>query len=254
MATDWGPGEDCPAYALVDQLVYYTGLAASDQWDFRKSVSRLGLEIDEWWVAFTDWLGVLTVQDFSRLGGVAPSVLTAGFHAWSGDAQGHRHTSGGSAHFTVPPNPGILRVDDVHKCMYLSERSRKPPIEWLLIRDARSLSHRGEYRRAVLDAGAAAELALTVLLETHLYPSGDAILKAMMERYKTLGSLKDLALQLIPNKVPAQLQTELIQPRNIAVHKAADPISRETAQKAIEKAAEVVEFAHPIDIAPGSAP
>ena len=251
VATDWGPGEDYPSYALVDQLIFYTELAASDQWDFRKSVSALGREVDEWWVAFTDWLDVLTVQDFSLLGGVPPSILASGFHGWSGDASNQRHTPCGSAMFTVPSNPGILSADHVHKCMYLSERARRPPTEWLLIRDARSLSHRGDHRRAVLDAGSAAELALTALLETHLYPSGEAIKDAMLNRYRTLGGLKDLASMLIPDKVPDQMTSELIEPRNIAVHKAADPVSRETAQKAIDKAAELVEFAHPIGIAPG---
>lgn len=104
----------------------------------------------------------------------------------------------------------------------------------------------------MLDAGSAAELALTALLEIHLYPSGDAIKNAILDRYKTLGGLKDLASRLIPDKVPSHLQDELIEPRNVAVLKAADPISRETAQKAIEKAAELVEFAHPIGFAPGA--
>lgn len=252
VATDWGPGEDYPSFALVDQLLFYAELAVSDEWEFRNAVSALGREIDEWWVAFTDWLGVLTVQDFSRLGGALPSVLATGFHAWSGDADKHRHTPCGSALFVVPPNPEVLSTDHVRTAMYLSAKSRRPPVEWLLIRDARSLSHRGEHRRAVLDAGSAAELALVALLETHLYPSGPAIQEAMLNRYKTLGGLRDLAFRLIPDKVPAHLTDELIEPRNIAVHNAAEDISRETATTAIDKAAQLVDVAYPIDIAPGS--
>ncbi len=90
----------------------------------------------------------------------------------------------------------------------------------------------------MLDAGTAAELALTALLETHLYPTGDPIQEALFDRYKTLGGLKDLALQLIPDKVPDQLKPELITPRNAAAHRAKEDVPKETAVKAIAKAAE----------------
>lgn len=53
--------------------------------------------------------------------------------------------------------------------------------------------------------------------------------------------------------VPEDLQSASIEPRNTGVHKAADPISPETAKNGIAKAAELVEFAHPIGTAPGSA-
>jgi HEPN domain-containing protein len=96
------------------------------------------------------------------------------------------------------------------------------------------------------EAGTAAELALTNLLETHLYPAGDAIREVLLDR-KTLGALKDLALKLIPDKVPQQLTDDLITPRNAAVHKPREEVSRDAAQKAIAKAAEVVQEAYPLD-------
>jgi hypothetical protein len=116
----------------------------------------------------------------------------------------------------------------------------------LLIRDARSLAMAGQTRRALLDAGTAAELAMTALLETYLFPSGEPIQKALFERYKTLGGLKELALQLIPQKVPQQLQDDLIEPRNDAIHRADEPVSGATALKAIAKAVELVALLHPI--------
>ncbi|MGY4648396.1 hypothetical protein [Mycobacterium sp. URHB0021] len=239
-------GEEFPAYAIVHRCVIESEIEASDEWEFRNGVSALSREMDSWLIAVTDWLAALTDQNFVQLGSSQLSVSEIGFRAWSGDEAGRRHTSSGSNLINVRREPEAVSAKELHVCMHLARKCHKPPTEWLLIRDARSLAAEGESRRAVLDAGSAAELALTALLETHLYPAGDKIRKALFERYTTLGSLKELALKLIPDKVPGQLQEDVITPRNRAVHQADEPVTRDTAAKAIAKAAEVVATAHPI--------
>lgn len=238
--------EEFPHYAEVQQCIIHSEIEAKDEWEFREGVRSFGVELDSWWRAFTAWLGVLIVQDFTQLGRTQLSILEYGLHVWSGDEEGHLHTSTGSASSVVPLMPELITADRLRTCADLARKCHEPPIEWLFIRDARSLSTAGEYRRAVLDAGTAGELALTALLEDHLFPSGDAIQQALLKRYKTLGGLKDLALQLIPTKVPDQLQGDLIEPRNTAMHKATEPVSRQTATKAVTKAAELVALVHPI--------
>jgi hypothetical protein len=250
---DWGAiggmrvnGEQYPHYAEVQQCIIHSEIDAKDEWEFRNGVSAFGKELDAWWRAFTGWLGILLVQDFTQLGVTQLSILEYGFHAWSGDEAGQRHTPSGSALTVVRPIPELVTADILRTCADLARKSHEPPTEWVLIRDARSLAIAGEDRRALLDAGTAAELALTALLETHLFPSGEAIQKALFERYKTLGGLKDLALQLIPQKVPEQLQDDLITPRNDAIHTGEQPVSRATALKAIAKATELVALLHPV--------
>lgn len=239
-------GAKFPDYAEVHQCIVHSEIEATDKWEFLNGAKALACDLDVWWRAFTDWLGALTNQDFVQLGSKQLSVREHGFCAWSGDEAGQRHTSTGSNLFVVPGRPDVLSVEHLQTCMKLARKCDEPPIEWLLIRDARSLSKAHEYRRAVLDAGTAAELALVALLEDHLYPAGDDVRRALFDRYKTLGGLKDLASKLIPQKVPERLTDELIKPRNAAVHKAKDPVSKETAIKAINKAAELVAILHPI--------
>jgi hypothetical protein len=239
-------GEQYPHYAEVQQCIIHSEIKAKDEWEFRNGVSAFGKELDAWWRAFTGWLGILLVQDFTQLGVTQLSILEYGFHAWSGDEAGQLHTPSGSALAVVSPIPELVTAEILCTCADLARKSREPPTEWLLIRDARSLAIAGQDRRALLDAGAAAELALTALLENYLFPSGEAIQKALFERYKTLGGLKDLAMQLIPQKVPEHLQDELITPRNDAIHKAEQPVSRATALKAIAKATELVALLHPV--------
>lgn len=240
------PNELFPTYAVVRSCLVYTDIEAGDEWEFRTNVSAFARELDQWWTALTDWLGVISVQDFVGLGRRQRSILEYTVHAWTGDDAGHRHTTCGSAESTVPGEPDKLTKEQLRQCMRLARKCNRPTIEWRLIADARSLSRAGEHRRAVLEAGTAAEMALTSLLETHLYPAGDAIREALLDR-KTLGALKDLALKLIPDKVPQQLKDDLITPRNAAVHKATEVVSQDTAQKAIAKAAEVVQQAYPLD-------
>jgi HEPN domain-containing protein len=239
-------GESSPSYAVVRQCIVESHIEAGDEDEFRNRVSAMSRELDDWFEAITDWLAALTDHNFVQLGSKQLSVSELGFNAWSGDESGRRHTMCGLNLTKVPRRSEAVKADQLRTCMFLARKSRKPPDEWLLIRDARSLAFEGQYRRAVLDAGSAAELALTAMLATHIYPSGDAIREALFDPYRTLGDLKKLALKLIREKVPEGLDEDLIAPRNVAVHKADEPVTRQTAETAILKAIEVVSTAHPI--------
>ncbi len=165
---DWGTigslrvnGEQYPHYAEVQQCIIHSEIDADDEWEFRNGVSAFGKELDDWWRAFTGWLGIRLVQDFTQLGVTQLSVLEYGFDAWSGDEAGQRQTPSGSALTVVRPIPELVTADILRTCADLARKSHEPPTEWLLIRDARSLAIAGQPRRALLDAGTAAELALT---------------------------------------------------------------------------------------------
>ncbi len=81
-----------------------------------------------------------------------------------------------------------------------------PPAEWALIRDARLLLNAGHIRRAVLDAGTAAELAMTMLVDNYLDDANiqGPLRKAITGAYNNLGSknalLKLLRSGLMPSK------------------------------------------------------
>ena len=70
--------------------------------------------------AFTGWLGIRLVQDFTQLGVTELSILEYGFHAWSGDEAGRLHTPSGSALTVVRPIPELVTADILRTCADLA--------------------------------------------------------------------------------------------------------------------------------------
>jgi hypothetical protein len=152
--------------------------------EFEAATKRFLGEFDDWWTRFTAWVGVLTGQDFLGLGGYARQGTKAGdIQTWTCDGDGQR--AGRGIRSSYPPSrPGIpvnkLHLEDLRGCVTATGKY-PPPAEWALIRDARLLLNAGHIRRAVLDAGTAAELAMTTLVDSYLdgtnaqEPLGEAI-------------------------------------------------------------------------------
>ena len=68
-----------------------------------------------------------------------------------------------------------LELHDLEACATAAGNQGPPPVEWLLIRDARSEVNEGwdlhaseNLRRGVIDAATAAELAMTALIDKYL--------------------------------------------------------------------------------------
>jgi HEPN domain-containing protein len=237
-----------PAYnAEVRQCIVATTVEAGNDEQFREAARVFAGELAAWWASVTDWLGVLTTQDFVGLGTQRRSILSDGFHAWSGDANGIRRASTGSAVGVVPGHVEPLDRDQLQRAFDLAASEQHAPAEWLFIRDARSLLRARDYRRAVLDAGAASELAMGKLIRTHLDGKNveESVKKALRQRYRALEGNTDLLRQLRPDLLPDQIKDDLIKPRNTAGH-GGNSLTYAQAQKAIETATEVVEHAYPL--------
>jgi hypothetical protein len=139
-------------------------------------------------------------------------------------------------------------------CITATGNQGLPPAEWLFIRDARSLLNAGQSRRAVLDAGTAAELAMTTLIDKHLNDTNadEAVRKAIARGYRNLGAKKTLLGFLRPGLLSARVQPDLIDKRDTAIHGRSraghgwDEVTFEQAQIAVEIATEIVEAAHPL--------
>jgi HEPN domain-containing protein len=129
--------------------------------------------------------------------------------------------------------------------MALTVTGRKPPAEWLFIGDARSLMKTGDYRRAVIDAGTAAELAMTEILDQYLATTESDTRNALLSRSRTLEGRATLIKELNAGEIPTDFTPGLKNPRNRAAHGGEQP-TRSVAQKAVEIAEEIVEQAHPI--------
>lgn len=244
---------DC---AVVYRCRFYTTLNAADGEEFEAAAQDFLSELDDWWTRFTSWVGILTSQDFVGLGG-HPGGLTRSYPllTWTSDASGQRAATQWRQYF--PPNQGIpmsqLQLSQFEACV-TAAGNQDPPPEWLFIRDARSLLRAGQARRAILDAGTAAELAMTTLIDKHLDDTNaDAgVRKGIVKGYRNLGAKKSLLALLRPGLLTDRVQPDLIDKRDTAIHgrsKAGhgwDEVTFDQAQTAVEIASEIVESAHPL--------
>lgn len=243
--------------AVVYRCRFYTTLSASDSEEFEAAVEGFLGELDDWWTRFTSWVGILTSQDFVGLGG-HPGGMTRSYplFTWTSDADGRRAGTHWRRYFS--PNRGIpmsnLELSDLQACVTATGNQDPPPAEWLFIRDARSLLGAGQNRRAMIDAGTAAEVGMTTLIDRYLAAASidEPVRKALAKRYAALEGRAALLRRLQPGVLSDQLQRDLIEPRNHATHGGREFTDAE-AQTAVAMATDIVEKAHPLaDLLPGA--
>jgi hypothetical protein len=236
--------------AVVYRCRFYTTLTASDGEDFEQAVDGFLGELDDWWTRFTSWVGILTSQDFVGLGG-HPGGMTQSYplFTWTSDANGRRTPPQWRGYFS--PNRGIpmsqLGSSDLQACVTATGSQDPPPAEWLLIRDARSLLRAGQNRRAIIDAGTAAEVAMTTLIDRYLVAANidEPVRKALAERYRALEGRAALLRRLRPGVLSDQLKRDLIEPRNHATHGGRE-FTDDEALTAVAMATDIVDKAHPL--------
>lgn len=234
--------------AIVSRCRFYTALEVSNDDQLEAAGDNFLQELDDWVGRFTSWVGILTAQDFVALGGFGgPNSQPK---AWIGNQDGSRS---GIARdlltFSNRPRSPMrhLEPQELEACVAATTRQDLPPDEWLFIRDARSLLSAGDYRRAVMDAGTAAELALTALVNQFFEETNTdhTLRKVILGNNAHLGRKKEVLNALRPGLLPATFETGLVQVRNNATHRGQN-FSFEEAKEAIDLAAQVVETAYPL--------
>lgn len=118
-----------------------------------------------------------------------------------------------------------------------------PPEAHLFLRDARRELGAGRYRRSVLDAATAAEIALTKVRDDLLVGSDPKVGEYVQGRAQQIGRLVGF-LDKQGQTLPDRIQQEIAEPRNKAIHEGREP-DEATAIKALEKAEEVLDLAFP---------
>jgi hypothetical protein len=118
-----------------------------------------------WWQSVAAWIEVLYHQDLSRLGPTAPGWHFNGTTLWTqldGDEDKNQVTflaAQPGRYVMHPYSP--LTADTLVHCMKAAQTRGMPSPAWLFLRDARSMYLGYDHRRAAIDAGTAAEIAVT---------------------------------------------------------------------------------------------
>lgn len=250
---EWGSvastSAETPIYAHIVRCVVHSEVAANDAAQFQAAAEQFGDELAVWWKSMCDWLDVLTLQDFASLKRAQRSILNESVQMWSGNSAGVR--TAGVSYQVLTGGIHHVEVLDEHQlqaALDLAARGTQPDPEWLFMRDARSLLNADEYRRAVIDACTAAELAVTALIDRKFDDDGTSQAERTREFGAHHGLSKLTKLHKKRNasgRLPKQLVEKVGAPRNKAAHKGAT-LSKAEAETAIKTAAEVVGIAFPL--------
>ncbi len=193
------------------------------------------------------WISIFTKQDFVEIGKTRSGIRVGPIVTWNGDFDGLRVN--GSKETSIPnvndEGVEILNHQTLLACTRLAASGTQPPDEWLFIRDARSLVSARQYRRAVIDAGTAAELAMTALIDPTLTGMNLLQREKLFEKNRGLWELSNLMVKQNAGTRPDRLQQDLAEPRNQAAHDGA-VLSEAKAVAAIAIAADLVEQLHPL--------
>lgn len=230
--------------------------AIGDDSQVRETARRIAEATPLWWSTVSAWIEVLYGQDLSRLGPVEPGLHFTDTTLWTRltslpGGQPLRDSTvlavGSTAIRLTMPNYAPINEEQLDYCFNLAQRCGLPETAWLFIRDARSLCAGEAFRRALLDAGLAAELAVTQLITTHLNSGGMSASKVKRElnRNSMLSRLCDYWTEQCGGSLPVDYASRLIARRNAATHKGRE-FSDTDARDAVSVAAEIVGQAFPL--------
>lgn len=214
----WIPEEFQPATALR-RIVITAVEAPTDAARSGQSPDRqLGEFIGFWFDQVRSWVEILTGQD-----------LDPGHRVY--DAE----TVGAGLTFIAPPHEGELGLrlttrhvrpvsgDEWRGILAAVREGKEPPLEHLLIRDANAAFARGFFRRAVIDAAAALEIALVRVLDEKIEELPEKQ-RGRLDNRPTLGVYISVAeISGFEFEVTFEELKQLVDARNDAVHRAQAP-------------------------------
>jgi hypothetical protein len=121
-------------------------------------------------------------------------------------------------HAKLFPHTEVLTPRGLHRCLFAVASGHIPAPERLHLCDARSLHNDGQWRRAVIDAATAAEVAITSWLDNRLNTAEPQVKTALLGTSLTLGRLHRLYTQL-GGALPSGFDNLVVRPRNHAAHR-----------------------------------
>lgn len=244
-------GTQSPKSARVLRWGFRTTIAiGTEQFAFFNARSKAVREIEIWWDLVSSWISIATKQDFVDIGKTRNGIRVGPIVTWCGGDDGLRVNGSRDTSIPVVNDVGVDYIDEATlvRCLDLAAAKTSPPDEWLFVRDARSLVNATQYRRAVIDACTAAELALTALIDNQFSANGTSAAdrKTAFDSHHGISRLRSLHKKVgAPETLPSNLIHDVGAVRNKAAHRGYVPSSAEMTL-AIHTAASVVELAYPL--------
>lgn len=201
----------------------------------------VGDEMNDWALIFLSWLDVLTGQHLT------PITFRPPQQANNRTCLMTRASDGTLLHTPVfrpfPPTYPLNELDAskemIEHCCALAGTKEQVPLAWMLLRDARALHRVTQTRRAAIECGSAAEMAIKSLLDRRNF--------VVPQKRPTLGILSG---HLKDDGYPlhADFETSFLDVRNRVVHmkQGWESVTEAESLRMLEIAAELVEDAFPL--------
>ncbi|CPV51997.1 hypothetical protein [Mycobacteroides abscessus] len=233
-------GHDEVEMAKISRIGISTTLKTNDI-QTSQTYTRLVDEIDDWWSCAQLWLQIFAASRVKTLRPLHQADQGVGLTLWDGNArlEGKSGPIGYPELFSVP-----VTADELTASLRLAGRGQEPPMEWALIRDAQHLVRAHQYRRAIIDAGTAAELAITRMIDRKLRSQGQSStqIEALLAQraHQTIGRRMDLLKKVRGGALPPKFYEIVVKQRNAAAHEGKQ-FQRIEAERAVLKVRRLVE-------------
>lgn len=235
--------------AYISHILVSTQILSVNSGDAAHQIGvAVQVEIDAWANLLGDWLEVLAARWFRRPNrhGAVLSGQAGPISAWHFDGSSSTRLENPNSTRAVGLGGDGIPLANWSAALRLAGECRVPPVERILLRDARVGVGIGDFRRAVLDAATATEIALALLLDRKTASAGPDISKAVRDGVRGLVSLSDILRKTFKERgISPRVQIDIAEPRNKAIHSGSQP-SRDEANTAIVTAAAVLETVSPI--------
>ena len=202
--------------------------------------------VDKWVLLLDKWIEVFTRTDL-RERGIEVTQHGAAAHVWlyrGKDKKGNTVSSHKPTGMVVTAfSPLAITPRQWGQILKKASCGATLPEAHLFLRDARRELGSKRYRRSVLDAATATEVALTKLRDDALANSDPKVGAYVQENSQQVRRLVEF-LKAVGLTLPDAIVQEVGTPRNRAIHEGKDP-DKSTATKALAKAEEVVDLAYP---------
>jgi hypothetical protein len=219
------------------------------------AIERLFTHFDTWFERVRLWVRVLTDQDVDE-------DVEASLVSMRAENLEVLTIDGGTVSLPGRANSLSINMLEVEalgeqhwrRVLELASSGRLPPVEYLLVSSGRIQLRAHQYRRAVIDAATAVDVALTDLLQTNLAGLPPGLQSTLNQDKQTLGWLVDIlnSARGLPSPIaataaqfPSDLKTGLVRVRNDVMHRNRTPTYVE-AQRAVAIADEVVRLISPL--------
>jgi len=207
-----------------------------------KTIDTLFAEVDEWFERIRVWVEAASDQDINPRAPLRSLEMRgSGLHVFTMEKETVSLPANSSSIVLVKRDAEKVKLPIFRKIINLANAGTLPSDAHMLLCESRAAKRRGQYRRAVIDAGSATEITLADF--------NNRVTRVGVQPGKlpTLGWYVNQRAIKIGAALPTNTKADLVDIRNSAIHQNQVPTTEET-NKALALAEQIVNYIDPLPL------